>query len=111
MNVLGDLSVDIVPQVSSMCTLSSFLSQHSGCYYYMHALCKYMWASWIRKVVNLLVVKKSFLFVFPLQGGYVYIIIKCENAGLPIGLQILNVHLGTAPLAGLITPNFFLLCW
>ncbi|XP_013720809.2 disease resistance-like protein DSC1 [Brassica napus] len=33
------------------------------------------------------------------QGGYVYITIKCENAGLPIGLQILNVHLGTAPLA------------
>uniref|UniRef100_A0A1J3EZV1 ADP-ribosyl cyclase/cyclic ADP-ribose hydrolase n=1 Tax=Noccaea caerulescens TaxID=107243 RepID=A0A1J3EZV1_NOCCA len=33
------------------------------------------------------------------QGGYVYIMIKCENAGLPIGLQILNVHLGTAPLA------------
>ncbi|KAL0736052.1 hypothetical protein Bca4012_012262 [Brassica carinata] len=33
------------------------------------------------------------------QGGYVYITIKCENAGLPIGLQILNVHLGAAPLA------------
>lgn len=51
---------------------------------------------------------KNYLFVFRLQGGYVYITIKCENAGLPIGLQILNVHLGTAPLAGLIILfNFF----
>ncbi|KFK25493.1 hypothetical protein AALP_AA8G121900 [Arabis alpina] len=33
------------------------------------------------------------------QRGYVYINIKCENAGLPIGLQILNVHLGIAQLA------------
>ncbi|XP_010419804.2 PREDICTED: disease resistance protein TAO1-like [Camelina sativa] len=33
------------------------------------------------------------------KGGYVYIMIKCDNAGLPLGLQILNVHLGTAPLA------------
>ncbi|XP_019097318.1 PREDICTED: disease resistance protein TAO1-like [Camelina sativa] len=33
------------------------------------------------------------------QGGYVYIIIKCENGGLPLGLQVLNLHLGTAPLA------------
>lgn len=61
-------------------------------------------ASVVPKVVDCSISRKNILF--PLQGGYVYITIKCENAGLPIGLQILNVHFGTAPLAGRIFYNF-----